>query len=60
MKSFVLVEFQGFDDHDGQIVGIYPDKKTAKKWSHILKAKSMKDHWKWHEAWSYYVYELDL
>lgn len=59
-KAFVLMEYQGYDDHEGVVKGIYPDKKTAKKRSHMFKAHSMKKHWKWHDAWSYYVYEVDI
>ena len=59
MKYF-LVEFRGSDDENGRVVGIYKDKKQAKKQMHKCRAKLSNVVFRWHEAWSYCIYSLDL
>lgn len=60
MKLYVLIEFQGSDDEDGSVVGMYKTKKEANRAMHRKYARLPKVLWRWHEKWSYTIYEVDL
>lgn len=60
MKSYFLVEFRGSNDENGRVIGVYKDKKQAKKQMHRMRARLAKVVWRWLEAWSYYIYEIEL
>ena len=60
MKTYLLVEFRGSDDEDRRVIGVYKDKKQAKKQMHKCRAKIANVVFRWHEAWSYCIYSIDL
>lgn len=60
MKTYLLVEFRGSDDETGRIIGVYKDKKQAKKQMHRCRAKIANVVFRWHESWSYCIYSIDL
>lgn len=58
--QYVLVEFKGSNDDEGNVIGVYKDKKSANKAMHIKYAHLSKVLWRWHEKWSYCIYSIDL